>query len=162
MNNAGAGFVGSTLESTKEGIDLTFGVNVYGAIFLVQAVVPHMPRGGRIINISSVLGSAVQKGTANYPASKAALTHLTRSMAVEWAKFGIRVNAIAPGYFQTELNTEFVESDQGKSMLKRMPQRRLGDLAELSGALLLLASDASSYMTGSVVTVDGGLSLALV
>ena len=83
-------------------------------------------------------------------------------MAVEWAKFGIRVNAIAPGYFQTELNTEFVESDQGKSMLKRMPQRRLGDLAELSGALLLLASDASSYMTGSVVTVDGGLSLALV
>jgi NAD(P)-dependent dehydrogenase (short-subunit alcohol dehydrogenase family) len=165
INNAGVAAHHSLLEVTEETWDRVMNVNLKGAWLTSRATARLMiarNTPGSIINISSVLGSAVQKGTANYPASKAALTHLTRSMAVEWAKFGIRVNAIAPGYFQTELNTEFVESDQGKSVLKRMPQRRLGNLGELSGALLLLASDASSYMTGSVVTVDGGLSLALV
>src|SRR3984957_13463190 len=165
VNNAGTAGGSTLLETDEETWDQVLNVNLKGAWLVARAAAKRMIAaniGGSIINVSSVLGSAVQKGTANYPAAKAALTHLTRSMAVEWARFGIRVNAIAPGYFLTDLSTAFVESDQGKAMLKRMPQRRLGDPGELSGALLLLASGASTYMTGSVVTVDGGLSFPVV
>jgi 2-deoxy-D-gluconate 3-dehydrogenase len=83
-------------------------------------------------------------------------------MALEWARHGIRVNAIAPGYYRTDMAADFLESDAGRLLQKRIPQRRLGDPQELDGAILLLASAASSYMTGSVITVDGGLSLAVV
>jgi len=165
VNNAGVAGHESLLEITEEAWDRVMKVNLKGAWLTARAAARLMMAGstsGSIINVSSILGSAVQKGTGSYAAAKAALTHLTRSMAVEWAKYRIRVNAIAPGYFQTDLNTSFVESDQGKAMVKRMPQRRLGYPEELSGPLLLLASDASTYMTGSVVTVDGGLSLPVV
>ncbi len=101
----------------------------------------------------------MQKGTANYPASKAALLHLTKAMAFEWARYGVRVNALAPGYFKTDLSDGYLSSERGQAMVQRMPMRRLGDPVELSGALLLLASGASAYMTGSVITVDGGLSV---
>jgi NAD(P)-dependent dehydrogenase (short-subunit alcohol dehydrogenase family) len=165
VNNAGVAGQHSLLDVTEEAWDRVMSVNLKGAWLAARATARLMiarNAPGSIINISSVLGSAVQKGTANYPAAKAALTHLTRSMAVEWAKFRIRVNAIAPGYFLTDLSTGFVDSGQGKAMLKRMPQRRLGDPGELSGALLLLASGASTYMTGSVIVVDGGLSVPVV
>jgi len=165
VNNAGVAGHEALLDVTEEAWDRVMNVNLKGAWLVARATARLMMAGnkpGSIINVSSILGSAVQKGTGNYAAAKAALTHLTRGMAAEWAKFRIRVNAIAPGYFQTDLNTAFVESDQGKAMVKRMPQRRLGDPGELSGALLLLASDASTYMTGSVVTVDGGLSLPVI
>ena len=81
---------------------------------------------------------------------------MTRQMALEMARFGVRVNAIAPGYFKTEINDEFLESDEGQKMIRRIAQRRIGDLTELSGPLLLLASDAGSFMTGSTIVVDGG------
>jgi NAD(P)-dependent dehydrogenase (short-subunit alcohol dehydrogenase family) len=81
---------------------------------------------------------------------------LTKSLALEWARYKIRVNAIAPGYVQTELNADFFESEAGQALIRRVPQRRLGEARELDGALLLLASDASTYMTGSVIAVDGG------
>ena len=165
VNNAGIAAGSSLLEMDEQTWDQVLNVNLKGAWLVAQAVAKRMiaaGSGGSIINVSSVLGSAVQKGTANYPAAKAALTHLTRSMAVEWARFGIRVNALAPGYFATDLSTAYLESAPGNAMLKRLPQRRLGRPEELSGALLLLASRASDYMTGSVVTVDGGLSLPVI
>jgi NAD(P)-dependent dehydrogenase (short-subunit alcohol dehydrogenase family) len=165
VNNAGIAAGRSLLEMDEETWDQVLNVNLKGAWLVARAAVKRMIAakvGGSIINVSSVLGSAVQKGTANYPAAKAALTHLTRSMAVEWARFGIRVNALAPGYFATDLSSAYLQSPRGQDMLKRIPQRRLGTPEELSGALLLLASRAGDYMTGSVVAVDGGLSLPVI
>jgi NAD(P)-dependent dehydrogenase (short-subunit alcohol dehydrogenase family) len=115
--------------------------------------------GGTIINMASILGYTTQKGTATYASAKAALIQLTRSMAVEWARYNIRVNAIAPGYFRTELADDYLDSDVGQNMIKRAPLRRTGVPHELEGVVLLLASAAGGYMTGSVVTVDGGLSI---
>jgi NAD(P)-dependent dehydrogenase (short-subunit alcohol dehydrogenase family) len=165
VNNAGAAAGGSLLDMEEETWDQVLNVNLKGAWLVGRAIAKQMIASsirGSMINVSSVLGSAVQKGTANYPAAKAALTHLTRCMAVEWARFGIRVNALAPGYFATDLSGAYLESAPGNAMLKRLPQRRLGSPEELNGALLLLASQASNYMTGSVVTVDGGLSLPVI
>jgi NAD(P)-dependent dehydrogenase (short-subunit alcohol dehydrogenase family) len=162
VNNAGAAVAGSLLDVTGEVWDRLMNVNVKGAWHVARAAVRQMiarGRGGSIINVASVLGSAVQKGTANYPASKSALLHLTRTMAVEWARYGVRVNALAPGYFRTEMSEGYVTSQHGKTMIERMPMRRLGEPVELAGALLLLASNASAYMTGSVIAVDGGLSM---
>ena len=91
-----------------------------------------------------------------YAVSKAGVIQLTKSLALEWARYDIRVTALAPGYVRTELNRDFFDSDPGKALIRRIPQRRLGEASELDGALLLLASDAGSHMTGSVITVDGG------
>jgi NAD(P)-dependent dehydrogenase (short-subunit alcohol dehydrogenase family) len=113
-------------------------------------------RPGSIVNIASILGLRVTVGVAAYEAAKAGLIHLTRALALEWARHAIRVNALAPGYIETELNAEFFASEAGKALLARIPMRRLGELADLDGPLLLLASPASRYMTGAVVTVDGG------
>ncbi|HEX6570874.1 MAG TPA: SDR family NAD(P)-dependent oxidoreductase [Steroidobacteraceae bacterium] len=165
VNNAGAAGPGSLLEMDEETWDRVLDVNVKGAWLVTRAAVRGMIErgsGGSIINVASVLGVAVQKWTANYPASKAALLQLTRAMALDWARYGIRVNAVLPGYFATEMSAGYLDSEPGQAMLKRMPMRRLGDPAELDGALLLLASDASRYMTGSTITVDGGLSIPFV
>ena len=162
VNNAGTAGPGSLLDVTEETWDRLVDVNVKGAWCVARAAVKKMighERRGSIVNIASALGLAVQKGTANYPASKAALLHLTKAMAVEWARYGVRVNALAPGYFKTDLSDGYLSSERGKAMVQRMPMRRLGDPVELSGALLLLASDASTYMTGSVISVDGGLAV---
>jgi NAD(P)-dependent dehydrogenase (short-subunit alcohol dehydrogenase family) len=96
---------------------------------------------------------------AGYAATKAGVDQLTRNMALEFARFGIRVNAIAPGYFKTSINDTFLESENGDRMRKRVAMRRFGEYQELDGALLLLASDAGSYMTGSTIVVDGGHTL---
>ena len=111
---------------------------------------------GSIINIASITALRSQPTISAYAASKAAVNHLTHIMALETARYGIRVNAIAPGYFKTNINDEFLDSEPGDKMRKRVPMRRFGDYEELSGALLLLASEAGSYMTGSTIVVDGG------
>ncbi|MEZ5946288.1 MAG: SDR family oxidoreductase [Hyphomonas sp.] len=111
---------------------------------------------GSIVNIASITGHRTQMMTAAYSVSKAGVDHLTRHMALENARYGIRVNAISPGYYYTEINDDYLDSDAGEAMRKRIAMKRFGDYRELDGALLLLSSDAGSYMTGSTVVVDGG------
>ena len=112
--------------------------------------------GGSIINIASILAERVGLNLSSYASAKAALVQLTKSMALELARSNIRVNALAPGYILTEINQDFFNTDEGKSYIGKIPMKRLGLENELDGALLLLASNASSFMTGSVITVDGG------
>ena len=111
---------------------------------------------GNIVNIASILGLRVAGGVSPYAVSKAGVVQLTKCLALEWARHKIRVNALAPGYIETGLNDGFFASEAGQSLIKRIPRRRLSLTNELDGPLLLLASDASTYMTGSVAAVDGG------
>ncbi|MFK7733871.1 MAG: SDR family NAD(P)-dependent oxidoreductase [Pseudomonadales bacterium] len=162
INNAGMAAEPMLLDVSEEEWDQVQDTNLKGAWLVAKEAAKRMIDqgvGGSIVNIASALGIAVQKGTGPYSASKAGLLHLTRNMAVEWSRYGIRVNAIAPGYYATDIADEFLNSERGQAMIKRIPQRRLGDVEDLSGAILLLSSDAGAYMTGSVVTVDGGHSL---
>lgn len=133
--------------------------NLKGMFLLATAVgraMRNRGRGGSIINIASILGLRQAAHVLPYAVSKAGAIQLTKQLALELARFGIRVNALALGYLDTELNGSFWETEAGKAMIGRVPQRRLGTLQDLDGPLLLLASDASAYMTGSVLAVDGG------
>lgn len=111
---------------------------------------------GSIVNIASITGLQPQLLTTAYCVSKAGVDHMTRQMAVEMARHGVRVNAIAPGYFKTEINDAYLASEQGAAMVRRVAMRRIGEIGELAGPLLLLASEAGSFMTGSTLIVDGG------
>jgi NAD(P)-dependent dehydrogenase (short-subunit alcohol dehydrogenase family) len=111
---------------------------------------------GSIINIASVLGLGVAKGTAAYAVAKAAVIQTTKALAVELAFKGVRVNAIAPGWFVTEINDDYLRSDAGAAIKRDIPMGRFGKAGDLDGALLLLASDAGSYITGATIVVDGG------
>lgn len=165
INNAGTTANPMLLDLSEEEWDSVVDTNLKGAWMVARTAARQMidqGKGGSIINIASVLGTSVQKGTGAYATSKSGLLHLTRQMALEWARYDIRVNAIAPGYYRTDMATRYLNSDEGKHLIKRIPQRRLGDPGEMDGAILMLASSASSYMTGSVVTVDGGLSLSVI
>ena len=116
---------------------------------------------GSIVNTASVLGLNVSKGTAAYAIAKAGVIQVTKALGLELAFKGIRVNAIAPGWFVTEINHDFLTSDAGKQMTRDIPMGRFGNEGDLDGALLLLASDAGSYMTGATVVVDGGQIVAI-
>jgi 3-oxoacyl-[acyl-carrier protein] reductase len=115
--------------------------------------------GGNIVNIASVLGSSVLKLASPYAISKAGIVQATKALALELAASNIRVNALAPGYIDTDMNHDLWATPGGERLVKRIPQRRVGHESDLDGAILLLASNASRYMTGSVVTVDGGFLL---
>ena len=167
INNAGVAVSRGVLEQTEADWDRVLDTNLKGAFFTAQAVAKRMvardPKpawGGNIVNIASVLALDVVGHLAPYAASKGGLWQLTRSMALELARHDIRVNALAPGYIVTEINREFLATEDGERMKKRIPQRRFGTPEDLDGALLLLASDASRYMTGSIIVLDGGLMLA--
>ncbi len=165
VNNAGvSGGAKRALEVEEAEWLSVIDVNLNGVWRMAQEVAKHMVRlghGGSIINIASMLGLAAVPYIPAYCASKAAVVNLTRALALELARHDIRVNAIAPGYFESEMTHDFLGSAEGRSMIDQIPQRRSGNPAELDGALMLLASDASSYMTGSVITVDGGHTLVI-
>jgi NAD(P)-dependent dehydrogenase (short-subunit alcohol dehydrogenase family) len=159
VNNSGTSVVKPLLEQTEEDWDAVVDVNLKGAFFVASEVARRMRAdgcGGSIVNIESILSFRQTGHIPGYVASKAGLTQLTRTMALELARYDIRVNGIAPGYFSTDINRDFLASEAGVAMIKRIPQRRPGNVEDLEGPLLLLASDASRYMTGATLVVDGG------
>ena len=159
VNNAGVTATRAAIEVSEADWSSVIGTNLTGSWLVAQHAARHMIRhgkGGSIVNIASILGLRVAGGVAPYAVSKAGLVQMTKVLALEWARHRIRVNAIAPGYIETDLNQDFFASEPGRALVRRIPQRRLGEARELDGALLLLASDAGSYMTGSIIAVDGG------
>jgi NAD(P)-dependent dehydrogenase (short-subunit alcohol dehydrogenase family) len=159
INNSGVSVPKPLLELTGQDWDATVDVNLKGAFLVSTEVARRMRddgRGGSIVNIESILAYRQTQHVAPYAASKAGLAQLTKSMALELARYRIRVNGIAPGYFVTDINRDFFATEAGAAMVKRMPLRRCGNVEDLDGPLLLLASDASRYMTGTTVVVDGG------
>jgi NAD(P)-dependent dehydrogenase (short-subunit alcohol dehydrogenase family) len=159
INNAGVTATRPALQQDEADWDKVIDTNLKGVWLVAQAVgrrmVAHKVKGS-IVNVASILGLRVASSVAPYAISKAGVVHMTKALALEWARYGIRVNALAPGYFETELNDDFFQEAAGQELIKRIPQRRLGELRELEGPLLLLASEAGSYMTGSVIVADGG------
>ena len=159
VNNAGIAGQEMAIELPEEVFDDVINTNLKGVWNVAQEGANRMVAAGEpgsIINIASILGIRVAKGVLPYAISKAGVIQMTKALALEWARFNIRVNAIAPGYVATDLNREFLESDGGKETISRIPQRRTGEMVDLEGPLLLLASDAGAYMTGAVIPVDGG------
>lgn len=159
FNNAGIASMARALDTSRDVFAHIFDVNVAGSFFVAQEAARRMierKQGGAIINMTSILGERPQKGTAAYAMSKACVSQMTRCLAMEWAHHNIRVNAISPGWFPTRINKDHLDGPAGGYIKGCNPMRRLGEMHDLNGAILLLASDASRYMTGSVITVDGG------
>jgi NAD(P)-dependent dehydrogenase (short-subunit alcohol dehydrogenase family) len=159
VNNAGISIVKPALEMPEADWDAVVSTNLRGAWLMAQTAARRWVaarRPGVIVNIASILGLRTIGQVAPYNASKAGLIHLTRALAMEWARHDIRINAICPGYIETEMNSDFWKTPGGQRLIERIPQRRIGRPEHLDGALLLLASEAGSFMTGSIVTVDGG------
>jgi len=159
VNNAGISIVKPALQMPEKDWDAVVDTNLRGAWLVAQGAAQRWVaenRPGSIVNIASILGLRTIGQVAPYNASKAGLIHLTRALAMEWARHRIRVNAICPGYIETEMNSAFWKTPGGQKLIERIPQRRIGQPEHLDGALLLLASEAGTFMTGSVLTVDGG------
>jgi NAD(P)-dependent dehydrogenase (short-subunit alcohol dehydrogenase family) len=159
VNNAGVAATAAFLDQTDAQWRAILDTNLDGARRVAHAVARRMVehgQGGAIVNIASILGLRPAGGVSAYAAAKAGLVSMTQTMALELARHRIRVNALAPGYIETDLNREFLQSPAGQAMVRRVPVRRFGEAADLDGALLLLASGAGRYMTGGIVVVDGG------
>jgi NAD(P)-dependent dehydrogenase (short-subunit alcohol dehydrogenase family) len=160
VNNAGIAMSESALTMSHAAWKDVFETNLTGAFLVAQAFAKRRVaagKGGAIVNVASIVGMRPIGNLAAYGAAKAGMVALTASLATEWARYGIRINSLAPGYIETDLNASFFRTAAGKALLARIPQRRFGHVSDLDGALLLLASKESQYMTASTVVVDGGL-----
>ena len=163
INNAGIARTAKLIEMGEDDWQAVVDTNLSAVWRVGQVAARQMlgqADGGAIVNIASVLGFVPQRQNANYGAAKSGVVHLTKSMALEFGRKGIRVNAIAPGYFETDINREFFSSERGRQYLQKLYPGRAGELSELDGPVLLLASDAGSYINGTVITVDGGTLLS--
>lgn len=157
INNAGISGAGAALDMEMSDFQSVIDTNLTGVFAVAQAAARGMEgRGGSIINIASILGLRVAGHVAAYAASKAGVVQLTKVLALEWARHDVRVNALCPGYIETPINSAFFATEAGQALIRRIPRRRLGQLGDLDAPLLMLASDVSAYMTGSVIAVDGG------
>ena len=159
INNAGISIAKPALDLGEADWDDVIDTNLKGSFLVAQAVARRMKHAGRpgaIVNIASILGLRVAGNLSVYAASKAATIQMSKSLALEWARHGIRVNALCPGYIETDLNRDFFASGDGQALIRRIPQRRLGQPEDLDAALLLLCSEAGRYITGATLAVDGG------
>jgi NAD(P)-dependent dehydrogenase (short-subunit alcohol dehydrogenase family) len=165
VNNAGVVVAKPVLQHTEEEWDYVVDTNLKGAWLMAREFAQHLvdrQRPGRIVNIASVLGVRTIARVPSYSAAKAGLIHLTHVLAMELARHCIRVNALAPGYVETDFNRAFFQTEAGKALISRIPLKRLGRTEDLDGAMLLLASPAGAYLTGAVIAVDGGHSVAAI
>lgn len=161
VNNSGVSSQGRILDVTEEDYDYVMTTNTKGAFFMAQQVAHVMTAQktqGRIINIASVAGLRALSQLAVYSMSKAAVVHMTRAMAMEWGRYGINVNAICPGYIETEINSAYFGTEGGRKLVNMLPRRRIGKPEDLDGLLLLMASDASGFINGAAVAADDGMS----
>lgn len=167
VNNSGVSTTQRIQDVTEADYDFIFNTNVKGAFFVAQEVgkrmlarakgaVPGTYAGGRIINISSMAGLRVLPQIGVYCMSKAAVVQMTRAMALEWGKFGINVNAICPGYIDTEINHHHWETEQGKKLVQMLPRKRIGKPEDLDAMLVMLASGESHFVNGAVIAADDG------
>lgn len=159
VNNAGVAAPGTLHKTAEADWDWVVDTNLKGAWLVAAEAARRMlaaRRGGAIVNIASVLGMATSRGHGVYSATKAGVIQLTKHMALELAGKNIRVNAICPGYFKTEMNDEYFDSAAGQAYIAATPGGRLGRMEEMDGPLLLLASDAGSFINGALLPVDGG------
>lgn len=159
INNAGIAQPGAALNMDIADWNQTLATNLTGLFQVAQVAARAMVdggKGGAIVNIASILGLRQGSGVTAYATSKAAVIQLTKQLALEWARYNIQVNALAPGYLATDLNKDFWETEAGQAVIRRIPQRRLGQMEDLDAPMLLLASGISPYMTGTILTVDGG------
>jgi NAD(P)-dependent dehydrogenase (short-subunit alcohol dehydrogenase family) len=165
VNNAGVVVAKPVLDHTEAEWDYVIDTNLKGAWLMAREFARHLVdrrRPGRIVNIASVLGSRTIARVPSYCAAKAGLIHLTHVLAMELARHDILVNALAPGYVETDFNRDFLRSEPGKKLAARIPLRRVAQADDLDGAMLLLTSPAGAYITGAVIAVDGGHGVAAI
>ena len=163
-NNAGVAVVKPFHQLEEDDWDLVLNTDLKSVFSVGQEASQRLIKAekrGSIINTASILGLNVSSGQSAYTSAKGGVIQLTKNMALDLQRFGIRVNAICPGYFKTEMNEDFFNTEAGQNYIKTMPSRRLGELHEMDGLLLLLASDASSYISGTATPVDGCHSIRL-
>jgi 3-oxoacyl-[acyl-carrier protein] reductase len=164
VNNAGIAHSGRAVDMPPEEWRKILATNLDAVFFWAQEAARRMlaaKKQGAIINIASVLGLAVAKGAVAYATAKAGVVQVTKALAVELAFKGVRVNAVAPGWFVTEINDSYLASEAGTAIKREIPMGRFGNEGDLDGALLLLASDAGAYITGATIVVDGGQVIAI-
>ena len=163
VNNSGVSAQAKIVDMSLDEYDRVMNTNARGAFLVAQAVARRMIAAGtpgRIVNVASVLAETAMRELSAYCMSKAALLHLTRVQALEWARHGINVNALCPGYIRTEINDAYWETERGQAFVKTFPRRRVGEPQDLDGALLLLVSPEARMITGTSITVDDALSIA--
>lgn len=162
VNNAGIGGVEKPIfDITENEWDKTIDVDLKGVYFTSKIIAMQMKEqgtGGRIVNLGSAAGIMAPKYTSVYAAAKSAVIHLTKIMANEWARYGINVNAIAPGYIMTEMTKDVMADEKNSSVvLKKIAFRRFGEVSDVAGVVLFLVTEASKYLTGVLIPIDGGL-----